>query len=56
MNPFHSDSLRTRRSLLGAIAGAIPAATLLASPPVADRVPRLFDVGGGASEAKVPVE
>jgi hypothetical protein len=39
MNPFHSDSIRTRRKLLGALAGAVPAAALLASPSAAIAAP-----------------
>jgi hypothetical protein len=48
MNPSRSDnSLRTRRNLLGAIAGAVPAAALLASPSAAVAAPPPLDEASG---------
>jgi len=40
-SPLSNNSLRTRRNLLGAIAGAVPAAALLATPSAAIAAPAL---------------
>ncbi|MGB6826569.1 MAG: hypothetical protein WBE41_00910, partial [Terracidiphilus sp.] len=48
MNSLHSNSsLRTRRNLLGAIAGAVPAAALLATPGTVIAAPPPLDEASG---------